>query len=287
MEGKTLDADLSPNKLTSALTHARQVLIWLVVGHAALGLVGVCVAYLAGSTPTLRGAAFVGLVFGQTSLLGIWGGLGTRSWRTRLIGVVTGVICLVILLGIGIHEVNSWTFTLVVVATSCVLMPLLIVRCCRVVIHLDSSTASAGGRIQFSIRHLMILTFVVACLVSIGKLVQPHLSRGHVSFQVLLLALSFGIVGVLPVWFTLATKRPTLYGLGLVAVGAGAGYCYGWCVFRDEKIWTTATATEAVAVVVSLLVVRSCGYRLVRLPSRHEVNKRAGEVVVHRDTGSE
>ena len=41
-------------------------------------------------------AAFVGLVFGQTSLLGIWGGLGTCSWRTRLIGVVTGVICLVL-----------------------------------------------------------------------------------------------------------------------------------------------------------------------------------------------
>jgi hypothetical protein len=51
-----------------------------------------------------------------------------------------------------------------------------------------------------------------------------------------------------------------------LAVGAGAGYCYGW-LFRDEVVfWMTATATEALSVVVSLLLVRSWGYRLVRLP---------------------
>ena len=235
MESNAKEADLPQEKPTSAPTHARQGIIWLVVGHAALGLVGVWVAYLAGSEPTLRGAAFVGLVFGQTSLLGIWGGLGTCSWLKRLIGVVTGVICLVVLLGIGVHEVNFWTFTIVVVATSCVLMPLLIVRCCRVVIHLDSSSVPAAGRIQFSIRHLMILTFVVACLVSLAKMVQPHVSRGYPTIEILLLAVLFGVVGVLPVWFTLATKRPTLYGLGLVAVGAGAGYCYGWKVFGERE----------------------------------------------------
>jgi hypothetical protein len=169
------------------------------------------------------------------------------------------------MLGIGIQDMDFWTFSLIVVAMSCVLMPLLIVRCFRVVIDLDSSSVPAAGRIQFTIRHLMILTFVIACLVSLAKLVQPHVSRGDLFIRVLLLAVLFGIVGVLPVWFTLATKRPSLYGLGLVAVGAGAGYCYGWKVFGDEKIWATATAIEAMAVIVSLHVVRSWGYRLVRL----------------------
>ena len=255
------------DKQTAPPIDARQGIIWLVVGHAALGLVGFSVAYPTGTEPTLRVAAFVGLVFGQTSLLGIWGGLGTCSWPTRLIGVVTGATCLVVLLGIGVHEVNFWTLTIVVVATSCVLIPLLIVRCFRVVIHLDSSSVPAAGRIQFTIRHLMILTFVIACLVSLAKLVQPHVSRGIPTFEILLLAVLFGVVGVLPVWFTLATTRPSLYGLGLVALGAGAGYCYGWKVLDNEKMWATATATEAMAVIVSLLVVRSCGYRLVRLAS--------------------
>ncbi|MHB8974231.1 MAG: hypothetical protein ACYC4N_27670 [Pirellulaceae bacterium] len=287
MESNTKEAALLQEIPTSARTHARQGIIWLVVGHAALGLVGVYVAYLADSAPTLRGAAFIGLVFGQASLLEIWGGLGTCSWLTRLIGVVVGIGYLALILGIGIHKMDFWTFPIVVVVTLFVLMPLLIVRCCRVVMHLDSSSASAASRIQFTIRHLMIVTFVVACLVSIGKLVQPHLSRGDPTFELLQIAILFGLVGVLPVWFTLATKWPILYGLGLVAVGAGAGYCYGWKVIGDENIWGTATATEAMAVVVSLLVVRSCEYRLVRLPSRHEVNKRAGDVVVHLDTGSE
>ena len=74
-------------------------------------------------------------------------------------------------------------------------------------------------------------------------------------------------MGVFPVWFVLATKQPVLYGVGLVAVGACAGYCLARIGHDDVGIWTTATATEAMAVVVSLLVVRSCGYRLVRLGS--------------------
>jgi hypothetical protein len=63
---------------------------------------------------------------------------------------------------------------------------------------------------------------------------------------------------------------PCPYSIGLVAVGACAGYCFARISNDgDEGIWMTATATEAMAVVVSLLVVRSCGYRLVRLPARH------------------
>ena len=178
--------------------------------------------------------------------------------------MLVGISYLVPLLGIGIHEVNSKTFIVVVVATSCVLTPLLIVRFFGVVIHLGSSSVAPVGHIQFSIRHLMILTFVIACLISIGKLVQPHLF-----FELLLIALMFGLVGVLPVWFVLATKRPMIFSIGLVAVGACAGYCLGRA-FGEEEMWMTATATEALAVAISLLVVRSCGYRLVRLPSRHQ-----------------
>ena len=92
-------------------------------------------------------------------------------------------------------------------------------------------------------------------------------------FDLLLLALTFGVVGVLPVWFVLATKWPTIFSIGLVAVGACAGYCLGRGLAVTERLWMTATATEAMAVVVSLLVVRSCGYRLVRLPSRRQMEK--------------
>ena len=270
---------MPPDQLTVAPTHTRQRIVWLIVVHIVVGLTGAFVTYFAGpfSQPSLLATVFVCLVSSQTSLLGIWGGLGTSPWWKRLIGVLVGISYLVPLLGIGIHEVNSKTFIVVVVATSCVLTPLLIVRFFGVVIHLGSSSVAPVGHIQFSIRHLMILTFVIACLISIGKLVQPLLF-------LLLIALTLGVVGVLPVWFVLATKRPILYSIGLVAVGACAGYCLGRWALGEEEIWTTATATETLAVAISLLVVRSCGYRLVRLPSRHQANKLAGDAVVHPDT---
>ena len=91
----------------------------------------------------------IGLVLSQTSLLGIWGGLGSSPWWKRLIGVLVGVSYLVPLLGIGIHEVNSLTFILIAMATSFVAISLLIIRFFRIAIHLDSSPIAPVGRIQF------------------------------------------------------------------------------------------------------------------------------------------
>ena len=88
------------------------------------------------------------------------------------------------------------------------------------------------------------------------------------------IALTFAVVGVLPVWFVLATKRPIVFSIGSVAIGACAGYCLGRGLYGGEVIWMmTATTTEALAVVVSLLVVRFCGYRLARLPRGRQTEK--------------
>ena len=103
------------------------------LAHVVVGLIGAFVAYFAGRGPTLRGAAFVGIVFSQTSLLGIWGGLGTNPWWSRLIGVVVGVGYLGLLLGVGISE-PDWEET----TSSCLSAPrlitgvLLVIRCFRV-----------------------------------------------------------------------------------------------------------------------------------------------------------
>ncbi len=149
-------------------------------------------------------------------------------------------------------------------------MPLMIVRFLKVAIQ--PLPVASVGRIQFSIRHLMILTVVVACLITIGKWVQP-LPLGAMLYQLLPFGVTFGLVGISPVWFVLATKQPVLYSVGLMAVGACAGYCLGRFFHNYVGIWTTVTATEAMAVVASLLIVRSCGYRLVRLPLRRQVSQ--------------
>jgi hypothetical protein len=127
------------------------------------------------------------------------------------------------------------------------------------------------------IRHLMLLTFVVACMASIGRLMQPRFPRINVVVHLLLFTLTVGVIGIMPVWFVWNSKRPILYSIGWFVVAACTGCCFAVAQpFYDQHsiIWTTvATTTEAFAVVVSLLVVRSCGYRLVRLPSRRQDKK--------------
>ncbi|MHB0958291.1 MAG: hypothetical protein ACYC0X_12495 [Pirellulaceae bacterium] len=265
VEVEAQDARMSPNPPTSAIPYPRWRIFGLVVVHLIVGWIGAYLVYSAGRGPTLWAGSFLGLMLSQASLLGIWGSLGTSLWWRRLIGVVIGIGYLAPVLGIGIYEVSMGTFIVVVVVTLFVAIPLLIVRVFRTVIRLDDSPVASFGRIQFSIRHLMILTFVVACLVSLGKLVQPFLFHGRV-IDLFLEAVTLAFVSILPVWFVLATKWPIIFSIGLVAVGACVGYCIGQRFGDIEELMTTATATEALSVVVSLLVVRSGGYRLVRLP---------------------
>jgi hypothetical protein len=265
VEVEAQDARMSPDTPTSAIPYPRWRIFGLVVGQIVVGWMGAYIAYSAGRNPTLWSGAFVGLMLSQASLLGIWFSLGTSPWWRKLIGVVVGIGYLVPVFGISIYQLNTDTFIVVVVVTSFVAIPLLIVRLFSIAIRLDDSPVASVGRVQFSIRHLLILTFVVACLTSIGKLVQPFLFHGQI-IDLFLITLAFGVVGILPVWFVLATKWPTIFSIGVVAVGAGVGYCLGRGYNNTETLAMTAAATEALSVVVSLLVVRSGGYRLVRLP---------------------
>jgi hypothetical protein len=241
-------------------------MLWLFVAHVVVGVAAALVTRLVGRFPQEWGYGFVGVIFGQTSLMGIWCGLGTTPWWIRLVGGVIGVGYLSILISLGVDEWDLSTLIVVAMAASLVVLVLLIARGFRVVIRQVSQPMAMTTRIQFSIRHLMILTLVTACLISIGRFLQPVLPRGDMYFRLLLFALTGGLVGVLPVWFILATRRPVPYGVGVVAVGALAGYWIGRFDEFSVAIWMTLTTTEAVVVVASLLVLRYCGYRLMRLP---------------------
>lgn len=269
---------MSSDEPTTGTTNSR--ILWLVLAHVLVGPLMPFVTHFAGWSPPLWKAAFLGVLFGQTSLLGIWGGLGASSWWRRLIGVVVGVSFLGLLLEFDPFELDLETYTVVVLPTTCVVMPLLVVRFFRIALRLDSSPFGSMGRIQFSIRHLMVLTLAVACLLAIGQSVERSAIRidetpdGVVWDQLDELVYEWlwpavlGVLGVLPLWFVLATKQPVVFSVGLVFVGACAGYPVGRFYGDAEMLVMAVTITEVVAVVVSLPVVRSCGYRLVRLPAR-------------------
>ena len=161
---------MSSDEPTTGTTNPR--ILWLVVGHIVVGLIGALAADSPGPD-SMRRAAFVGIVFSQTSLLGIWFGLGSIPWWRRVVGVGVGVGYRGLQLGVSFHELAPVLFLWVVAATTISALPLLLVRLFRVAIRVDSSAAGLVERFQFSIRHLLTLTFVVACLISIRNCVEP------------------------------------------------------------------------------------------------------------------
>ena len=210
------------------------------------------------------------IVFGQTTLVGIWAGLSKNSWWSRLLGVGVGVGYLGMLFGISLdmttgdvaaEEVLQVAF-LMGLATVTATALFLMVRFFRVRLHHVSDEMTVLTKLQFSVRSLLVLTFVVACFVTVGKSLRPHvpdvpyLDLASVT-QLLVGLVPFLVTGLVSVWPILGTRQPILWSILLVVVAVGVGY-----IFHPIYLMT-----QALVLVASLLVVRSCGYRLVRLPA--------------------
>jgi hypothetical protein len=232
-----------------------------------------------GSDAGLAIDLFSGLYVGQSSLLGIWFGLGTsRHWK-RLVGGIIGIG--IIYLDFVVSSGGSDMVQLIAPGTyaAFVASPLLFARACRIVIQVDSSSTCMANRLYFSSRDLLMLTFVVAVMIALGKVFHSFilvwLSASHFVFIAALLILC----GVVTVWLILATKRPVAFGVGLIVMSACSGYFLALSSTIDGSAsgMTAFTTTSISVVVVSLLAVRSCGYRLVRLPKSTPQGSRPAE----------
>jgi len=260
--GPIEDVDASPPQFTLVPTPPPRGMLWLLAAHVVVGLIGARAVNLGGLSAPLVNFLFFGVLFGDISLLGTWGALGANPWGERLMGVIGGVGYLVALWSYAAGP-SDLILIIATVAITLVTLPLLIVRCFGDSIQRSPFPSALVSQSRFPIWLLLALAFVIACLAGIGKLLPPTFFAFVFSASVIFL-----LVGVLPVWFVLATKQPVLSSVGLVAVGACGGYGLGRTIHEfTEELWMIGTATEAITVVVSLLVVRSCGYRLVGLPA--------------------
>jgi hypothetical protein len=239
--------------------------IWLVGVHVLVGLLLGAITAATEPGPGLLFASFIGLVFSQTSLLGIWGGSGTNRWWIRLVGVLVGVGYLGPQCGICIDDPGRETILIVAFATLIVSAVLLLARCFGFRTRLNSDQNTPAKEMQFSIRHVMILTLVVACLLALAKWQQRYLDLDDWP-MLAAIAAPFATVGLVAAWAVLGAKRPLIGIPVLLAVAVGAGYGLEKSLGSGPEIaiWMTATLTGALSLTVSLLVVRSCGYRLRR-----------------------
>ena len=200
---------LPPTGPPPRLGHPRFVIGALVAVHVLLDVV---LGLLADSRwPNLRSIPFVSLMFAQTSLLGIWAGLGLQHFIVRLIGVGVGTLYLIFAFGLGVDELNEDTAFVFSLAVGVITVTCWCVRHLRGGLQ-QIGEFSAGTRegLQFTIRQFMLLTVVVALLISIAKMLQPLIPRGSELVLLSTFALSFALVGLFSLWAMLGSGIPAL-----------------------------------------------------------------------------
>ena len=183
-------------------------------------------------------AIYIGLFFSQTSLLGIWGGLATLGWPIRLVGVTMGMAYLGPQFCFSMGNWGPELLLLVFLSTVAVAGVMLVVR--RFMARLERTamamiSGSAEG-LQFSIRHLMLLTFVIGCILGIGRWLQPYFQRADQLAFILTLSLCFVSVGVTSVWALLGRAHLILRSCVVLFIGLLTA-CIPTYFLGDGELW--------------------------------------------------
>jgi len=222
------------------------------------------------------------LQFGQLGLLGIWLGMGTCAWWWRIIGFVFGFFWFA-----GISKAINHTFSLDSLVTLSLLCIVILLLACRMfVARLELPDQQKPKprlrRFQYSILHLMILTTVVAVLLKLRHFIWDIIEwmrpfdfymRPGASIPI------FAAPAIASIWAVLGKGRP-LIRISIVLIVLPLMFyvwifLYGlvfWENFQFHKFFSWYNISEfsfvtltAAVISLSLLVVRSCGYRLVRV----------------------
>jgi len=211
----------------------------------------------------------IGLVLSQASLLGLWAGLGAGAWLARLVVVLIGLVCLGVLFCVGGEELAPELVLMIVFAGLSVAGVLAVCRWFGLRIRRVGVDTSHKIPAQFSIRQLMLLTLVVACVMALAKWLTPHVDIDGRTLKLFVIPVPFVVLGVVAVWGILRTEYPRL---GMVAVlllaqllgpSLKAVLGRGW---MDAGYWVVATTTTALVLVISLYIIRRCGFRVTGRP---------------------
>lgn len=230
----------------------------LVLFHVVIGLLA---AFASADRPAVSSAIFFGVVFCQAALIGMWAGLGATTRMLRLLGVGVGATYLAVQLGLGLDELGFEIFLLVILLTSLVSVVTWFVRLFKG--NLRKTTPGQTDLqegLQFGIRHLMLLTFVVACMTFLGKILAPTVSGLEVMSIISIFSVCYAAVALTSIWAILGQGHPAVRSAFVVGIALVAGIVCRYTAGSD-LFWPSVTLLQAVFLVGSLSVVRIAGYR--------------------------
>lgn len=209
-----------------------------------------------------------GTVLAQSSLLGVWVAFSQATWWKRLAGMVIGAIVLEIMLLFGAQDDG---FTLIAaMATGGIAAVFCLVRWRFADLRSFPNGEVLNGQdgVQFSISGLMLFTLVVAAMIIGAREMRENAPVGPSFFVVSIWSLCFVLTGLAGAWAGLGLARPILRSLFVLLVAAALGGLFAYGInIDDRRIYSyiiPMMLIHAGVLIASLLVVRSCGYRLLR-----------------------
>jgi hypothetical protein len=197
------------------------------------------------------------------------------AWR--FVAVIAAIVYLWGLPVMAISLGDKLSVFLIIALTTIPVLVVLIVlrhshsRLSLRLVHLKNGSPLADG-FQFSIGNLLLATALVAVVLGIGRVVRTVADRQWESIvSVAIFPPCFILIELATLWAALGVRRPiprlavlvpTAFAVGAIA----ASYLpvptarESWLFF----IWPIIVAIQASITACSLLVIRSCGFRLVR-----------------------
>lgn len=246
---------------------------WLLVAHVLFGITAAWLGTL-GRWAAFYDIVFAAIVGAQAVLLGSWAGLSSRPLGSRVAGLacgccfVAGVIA--VATNMPLRSGDLLILAGVVTSTAAVVGLLFValrryrgvevVRLCQ----LDDDSAKA---LRFGVWHLLVGTALMSALLGCGHVIR---SLGGESLGIGVLALTFigcgCIMAMLAAWASLAAGSPLLRIPITLAIASLVGlfppFFLGGPWWR-YLTWPGLLATTGTIAMLSMLVVRYCGYRLV------------------------
>ncbi len=253
--------------------------LWLLlIAHVIIGsVVGVSVwaCPQSSSYPSLRDTGLLTLldvVYCQSCLLAFWAALSDAALWKRLVGLICGTMYLDVLFlpplptpeGVRFFfcEILALVFGILTVVVLFVRFRQLEIR--RVT---DQPTHEHRPSLQFSIPGLILLTLAVGLLIAAANVLRSlDLSRSEESYFVML-SVSFAVTGLASLWATLGLGWPVARNIAVLFMSPllGLFVCYaGGASGRVYLVFIMMTLCPTLGLLGSLLVIRSCGYRLVK-----------------------
>jgi hypothetical protein len=242
----------------------------LTLGHFVLGVVTAILAQIELSTLLeLREILIVPLfvlALCQSFLLSLWVAAShTKPWK-RLAGLGAGASYLEALLASKLEDefLGIATVTIAVSTASLILVRWLGVRLTRQE-EIGQPARSEPEGLKFSIRGLMIFTAAVALLCALARALQE--SPTHQFLLILVWAMCFVAVGLVCLWAALGDAPPVGRRPVVFVLSPMLGIFFAFAANASSAGWVYVLLIMVLypmPLFGSLLVVRSCGYRLVR-----------------------